>query len=379
MDFKDIPGLDHIKKHLLTTTEQGRIPHAQLFVGKNGSGTLPTAIAFAKEIIARNLLGDAKRLCLKKIDQLNHPDLHFVYPVNSTDKIKKNPIAKDFYREWRDFAKQQPFGELFDWYQAIEIEKKQGLISVHQAADIVKTLSLKSYEGNAKVMIIWAADKMNNSAANKLLKLIEEPPKDTFFILITDAEEQILQTIRSRCQRLDFPPLSEENIASYLQQTKNIEASKAMQIAHQSDGNMSKALELAANNSDDEVFESWFIQWVRTAFRAKGNKSVVKDLSDWSTNLAKENRETQKRFLAYCIHFFRQALLKNYSADSLVFMQTYDSKFKFDGFAKFIHGKNIEAIFTALEEANYHIERNANSKIVLTDLSMQLTRLIHQK
>lgn len=379
MKFDEIPGLNHLKNHLKTTVERGRIAHAQLFVGEHGYGTLPTAIAFASEIISRNLSGEAKRICQTKIEELNHPDLHFVYPVNTNDEIKSNPVSKDFFSYWRKFVKEQPYGELYHWLKELGIEKKQGVINVREAAEIMKAISLKSYEGTAKIMIIWCADKMNAATSNKLLKLIEEPPKDTYFILITNAEDQILQTIKSRCQKISFPPLSEEQIASYLINQHQMGKEEALQIAAQADGNLSKALELLDNESDNQVFEQLFITWVRSAFRAKGNKSVVHDLSLWANTLAKENRETQMRFIHFSIQFFRQALLKNYSADSLVFMKTYDEKFKFDKFAEFIHGNNIQPIFEALEEAHYHIQRNANAKIVFTDLSMQLTRFIHKK
>ncbi|MFO7701484.1 MAG: DNA polymerase III subunit delta' [Psychroflexus maritimus] len=379
MNFDDIPGLPHLKNHLKTTVERGRIAHAQLFVGEHGYGTLPTAIAFASEIVSRNLSGEAKRICRKKIEALNHPDLHFVYPVNTNEEIKSNPVAKDFYLHWRKFVSEQPYGELYHWLKELGIEKKQGNINVREAAEISKAIALKSYEGAAKIMIIWCADKMNTAASNKLLKLIEEPPKDTYFILITNAEEQLLETIKSRCQKINFPPLSEEQIAQHLQNKHQLSKEQALPIAAQADGNLSKALELLDQNSDNQVFEKLFIAWVRTAFRAKGNKSVVQDLSQWAQTLAKENRETQTRFINFSIQFFRQALLQNYKAKPLVFMKTYDEQFKFDKFASFIHGGNIEPIFNALQEAHFHIQRNANAKIVFTDLSMQLTRYIHKK
>lgn len=233
-----------------------------------------------------------------------------MYPVNTNDEIKSNPVSKDFFSYWRKFVKEQPYGELYHWLKELGIEKKQGVINVREAAEIMKAISLKSYEGTAKIMIIWCADKMNAATSNKLLKLIEEPPKDTYFILITNAEDQILQTIKSRCQKISFPPLSEEQIASYLINQHQMGKEEALQIAAQADGNLSKALELLDNESDNQVFEQLFITWVRSAFRAKGNKSVVHDLSLWANTLAKENRETQMRFIHFSIQFFRQALLK---------------------------------------------------------------------
>jgi len=310
---------------------------------------------------------------------LTHPDLHFVYPINKTPNSPKKPVSKDFITEWRDFIAQNSYQTLYDWYSTIGIEKKQGSINVDEATDVVKSLSLKSYEGGPKIMIVWCADKMNTATSNKLLKLIEEPPENTFFILVTDSPEDILQTIQSRCQRLDFPPLGEADLVEGLLTKFDISEKDAIKISQQADGSFSKAMHLAEDNSDDEKFEKWFIMWVRSAFRAKGNKHVVTDLLDWSDDLAKETRETQKRFLDYCIQFFRQALLNNYNAKSLVFLSPYDSKFKFDKFSEFISGANITEIFEVLEEAIFHIERNGNAKMIFSDLSFQLTRYLHKK
>ena len=379
MNFSEIPGLQHIKKHLQSTLDNARTAHAQLFVGKPGYGTLATATAFAQMLITKNLSGDqlakAEHLCR----QFSHPDMHFVYPVNSSDVVdNKKPLSRDFATYWREFLQNQLFEELHDWYKKVGIEKKQGIINVSEAEDIGKQLSLKSYGGNAKVMLIWYAEKMNTSAANKLLKLIEEPPENTYLILISEKPEDILLTIRSRCQMLEFPPFSEEVIARYLVEKKAIELTEAHQIAAQTDGDLGKALKKVEQQTDDQKFEAYFIAWVRSAFRAKKQKSAVKDLMHWATQLDKENRETQIRFIDYCLHFFRQAMLHNYKADSLVYMKPYDEKFKFSNFAKFINGNNLDQINHALQDASYHIERNANGKLVFTDLSLQLTRFIHQ-
>jgi DNA polymerase-3 subunit delta' len=261
----------------------------------------------------------------------------------------------------------------------IGIEKKQGSINVDEAAHVVKSLSLKSFEGGPKVMIVWCADKLNTAASNKLLKLIEEPPNNTYFLLITESPEDILQTIRSRCQRLDFPPLGETDLVNGLLAKFDISEKEAIRISQQADGSFSKAVHLAEHDSDDQKFEQWFITWVRSAFQAKGNKHVVTDLLDWSDALASETRETQKRFLNYCIQFFRQALLKNYKAEKLVFLSPYDANFKFDKFSEFISGANITDIFKVLEDAIFHVERNGSAKMIFSDLSFQLTRFLHKK
>jgi DNA polymerase-3 subunit delta' len=379
MRFEDILGLQHLKNHLVSCIENNRVAHAQLFSSSIGSGALPMAIAFARTLMTQYSNPSKAEHISRSFDQLTHPDLHFVYPINTTSAFPKKPNSLDFIYEWRSFLSQNPYQSLYDWYQKVGIEKKQGNINVEEAAHIVKLLSLKSFEGGPKVMIIWCADKMNPAASNKLLKLIEEPPNKTYFILITDSPEDILQTIRSRCQRLDFPPLAEADILKGLTHKFNLRVPEALKIAHQADGSFSKAVHLAEHNSDDELFEQWFITWVRSAFRAKGNKHVVANLLDWSDQLSRETRETQKRFLNYCIHFFRQALLSHYKVDSLVYLSPYDSSFKFNKFSEFTSGTNISDIFKVLEDAIFHVERNGNGKIIFSDLSFQLTRLLHKK
>ena len=382
MLFSEVLGLPHIKNHLTTTAEKGRIPHAQLFAGPSGSGTLPMAIAYAQYVLCRNDGGEnntGNQACNVKLDNLTHPDLHFAFPVATTDKIKKHPVSNLFLTDWRNFVVKNPYGSLFDWYQCIGIENKQGQMGVDEAQEIVKSLSLKSYEGGYKVMIIWMADKMNMACANKLLKLIEEPPNKTLFILVTDEEENIIQTIRSRCQVLHFPSLNEAVIADGLIKREQCDQATALTIAHRANGNFSNALHIYRNNKGDEQFEEWFVTWVRSAFKAKGNKTAIHDLISWSEMIAATGRETQKKFLLFCIDFFRQALLENYSTDKLVFMEPQTKGFTLDKFAPFIHGNNILDITEELQDAIYHIERNGNARIVLTDLSIKLTRLLHKK
>ena len=383
MLFKDILGQDHIKNYLITTANAGRIPHAQLFIGPEGSGTLPMAMAYAQYILCNNSDGEnttGNSACNLKFEHISHPDMHFVYPITSTDEVKGDSVVStNFLDQWRGFVKENPYGSLFDWYKKLEIPKKQGIISVKESAAINKNLSLKAYEGGYKVMIIWMADKMRTDAANKLLKLLEEPPEKTIFILISESIDDLLQTIISRCQVVDFLALPEQIITEKLISSHQVEANLAKKIAHQSEGNYNKALHFLHQDGDDSVFEDWFINWVRAAFKAKGNASVIADLISWSTTIAKEGRETQKNFLQFCIQFFRQALLLNYQATDLVYLEPNFENFKLEKFAPFVHGNNIMDIFKELEDAIYHIERNGNSNIILTDLSIKLTRLLHKK
>ena len=227
-------------------------------------------------------------------------------------------------------------------------------------------------------MIVWMADKMNIAASNKLLKLLEEPPEKTLFILISENEEDIIQTIRSRCQVLHFGALPESIIAQKLREKFFLDATSASKVAHQAQGNYNKALHILNSDTDDLPFEKWFVAWVRAAFRAKGNAAAIQDLIAWSEEIAGLGREGQKQFLNYCIVMFRQALLVNYEANNLVYIEPTVEKFSLEKFAPFVNGNNINAIFSELSDAIYHIERNGNAKIILTDLSIKLTRLIHK-
>ncbi len=381
MFFKDILGLSHIKNHLSSSADAGRIPHAQLFVGPEGCGLLPMALAYAQYIICQNVGGEnegGNAACNLKFNSFAHPDVHFAFPVANSDKVKSHAVSDHYMKEWRQFMNEQPYGNLFDWYRLIEIEKKQGQIGVDEAQDIVRKLYLKSYEGGYKVMLIWMAEKLNIAASNKLLKLIEEPPDKTIFLLLCEDEEQIIQTIRSRCQVVHFPPLAEDAIANALLE-KGAATPEAMRIAHEANGNFNKALDLLNNDSEDLVFENWFVQWVRSAFKAKGNKAAIHELLLWSEEVAKTGRETQKKFLQYCIIVMRQALMINYGADELAYLKIHADGFQLKKFAPFVHENNILDITNELEEAIYHIERNGNAKIIFTDLSIKLTRLLHRK
>ena len=377
LNFEQIIGQTHLVNHLKHTVDNGRISHAQLFVGNEGSGALPMAVAYAGYLISKN--HKTPDICLQKCEKLQHPDLHFAFPVASNENVKKHPVSSLFLNDWRTFLTETPYGSLFDWYKSIGVENKQGQIGVDEAQEIVKVLRLKPYEGTYQVMIIWMPEKMNTAASNKLLKLIEEPPEKTVLLLVTENEEQIISTIRSRCQVLHFGNLSEKQITDALVSREKSEINLATKIALQADGNYNKAVKLSQNRSDESIFEQWFIIWVRAAFRAKGNTSVINDLIGWSNEIASKGRETQKQFLDYCLQVFRQAMLLNYKVDSLVYLEPKTEGFELENFAPFVHNGNIIPISEELSTANYHIERNGNAKIILLDLSIKLTRLLHIK
>lgn len=381
MLFSEILGHEHIKNHLIQSASSGRIPHAQLFIGPEGTGTLPMAIAYAQYIVCGNVGNEntgTNDACNLKFNSFSHPDLHFVYPTVTTEDIKSKPKSLDFIQDWRVFLNENFYGSLFDWYNLFGVKNKQGEIRVEDASEIVKSLSLKSLEGGYKVMIIWMADKMNIAASNKLLKLLEEPTDKTVFILISENEEDIIQTIRSRCQVLHFNALPEDVIAKALMQNHSINENLATKIAHQAQGNYTKALQILNNDEDELPFEEWFVTWLRAAYSAKKNAAAINDLIAWSENIASIGRESQKKFLNYCIDVFRQALMLNYQAEKLVYFEPKVQGFTLEKFAPFVSGNNIQEIFKELSDAAYHIERNGNAKIILTDLSIKLTRLIHK-
>jgi len=381
MLFKDVLGLDHLKKHLTGSADAGRVPHAQLFIGPEGSGALATAIAYSRYLLCGNTNGQNEGenvVCNAKCASLTHPDLHFAFPVSNSDKVKSHAVSDHYLEEWRKFVKEQPYGNLFDWYRLLGIEKKQGQIGVDEAQDIVKKLALKSYEGGYKILVLWMAEKMNVAASNKLLKLIEEPPEKTVLVLVAEDESQLINTITSRCQILHFPPLSETVIANALIQ-KGLNEQEAHVMAHEANGNYNKALDLMNNDSEDLVFEKWFVQWVRSAFKAKGNKAAIQELLSWSDEVARNGREVQKKFLRYCIGIIRQALLLNYNVPDLVFSNIHVDGFDLKKFAPFVHENNIMPMVDELEKAIFHVERNGNAKIIFTDLSIKLTRLLHTK
>jgi DNA polymerase III subunit delta' len=381
MLFSEILGHEHIKNHLIQSASSGRVPHAQLFIGPEGTGTLAIAIAYAQYLVCSNSGNENSGnndACNLKFSSFSHPDLHFVYPTVTTEDVKTKPKSLDFIQEWRTFLNQNWYGSLFDWYTILGVKNKQGEIRVEDANEIVKSLSLKSHEGGYKIMIIWMADKMNISASNKLLKLLEEPTDKTVFILISENEEDIIQTIRSRCQVLRFNALPEDVIVKSLVEQHSISENSAAKIAHQSQGNYNKALQILNEDVEEFPFEEWFVTWLRAAYSAKKNASAINELIQWSETIASIGRESQKKFLSFCIDVFRQALLLNYQTEKLVYFEPKVNGFTLEKFAPFVTGNNISDLFTALSDASYHIERNGNAKIILTDLSIKMTRLIHK-
>ena len=313
MRFDQIYGHDSQIKALLESISLGRVPHAQLFTGPEGVGMLAVAIAFMRAVFCQESDTDNSS-CNLKFDRMTHPDLHFVFPVASNAKVKTKPTSDQFLEDWRLFVENNRFGTLFDWYQQLEIENKQGQIGVLESEEITKKLYLTAYEGGWKGVIVWQADKLNQAAANKLLKLVEEPPEKTLLIFISNHKDQVLETLRSRCQGVHFSLLPKNAISKALISygaTRDL----ADSLSIQANGQLNHALRLM--KVEEVPFEDWFVSWVRTAFKAKQNKGSVVELLNWSQQIAGIGRETQKQFLLFSIELFRQALLIQYDLAEL--------------------------------------------------------------
>ena len=375
MHFQDVVGHQNQKKVLVDSLALERIPHAQLFEGADEQGVLALAIAYANTVVCGTANSDSPARL--KADGLVHPDIHFVFPTATTAEIKSKPTSNAFAAQWREFVQEQPYATLYDWSQFLGIENKQAAIHVTDALQVMQKVSLKSFEGGWKCVIVWHAEKLTTAASNKLLKSIEEPPAKTLFLLVCPDENQLLATIRSRCQRTHFGRVSKQEITDFLV-NKGVAKEAARAMAAQSSGAVGKAIALFNQQGNQALYEKWFVSWVRTAFRAKGNKGVVLELTDWSQQIATEGVETQKQFLGFAIMLFRSAIMTHYNLSAVAPFNT-STDFKLSKFAPFIHGSNIMPIIDALEKSTYHLERNGNAQMIFTDLSFKLTRLLHQK
>ncbi|WP_018676584.1 ATP-binding protein [Riemerella columbina] len=370
MNWEAVIGQQKVKQVLKESIEDGRVSHAQLFVGNEGYGTLPLALAYATELLKREHEKSAD-----KVQHLNHLDVHFSFPVYSEDKNKG--VCSGFFETWRNMILENPYSNYQDWVGILNAENKQLFISSNEIKDKNEKFSLKSFEGGTKVLIVWNADKMREDAANKFLKFLEEPPEKTVIILTASSTETMLQTILSRCQVTSVPRIEDQELEQALMHQVS-DPQKLVEIIHQAQGNYNTALKLLQTNAIEEEFETYFIQWVRLAFQAKKKPQVLKDLITWAKAIADWNREKQKSFLQFCADVFRLALMQSYNIDQLVYKKLIQNNFNWEAFSNFIHGANIEDILNEISEADYHLSRNANSKILWTDMGIKLTRYIHK-
>lgn len=385
MKYRDIPGNNRIKQSLIRSVIDNRISHALLFFGPEGSASLALALAHAQFINCTNREdGDSCGECpsCRKYSKLVHPDLHFIYPVNKTKEVdEKKVTSKDLIVPWREFLIQSCYNSLFDWYEKIEIEKKQGLISADDAANINSTLSYKAYEAEYKVMVIWMVEKMNHSAANKVLKILEEPPDKTLFLLITEDYNQLLKTITSRTQLIKVPRFSDEEISGFLKEKYEMPDERASALAHYCNGNLGKAILNASSSAAEGEFDvnEWFFlfrDWMRGCFTIKNNLKDYDKLMAVINKISGEgSREKIKDFLAYSLEMLSSCLVYGSGNKTLVRSAGEEMKFITD-FSPFVHYTNIAAMEDELNKAIFHIERNANPTLIITDLSHKMSLLL---
>jgi DNA polymerase-3 subunit delta' len=398
MLYKDVVGQLEVKRHLIELVQANRLSHAMLFLGPEGSGALPLALAFAQYVCltpswddpaSPRSLRDAKRVGpssdsvdtsiqaetdqwmeqqpgFSKATQLVHPDIHFSYPV-VTKKAGDKPVSTDFIVEWREFVSQQPYGNVYDWLQFIGAENKQGNISAYECNDIIHKLSLKSFESRFKILLMWMPEYLGNEG-NKLLKLIEEPPEDTLFILVAENESQILGTIRSRIQLVKIPSLAATDIEMALMQRDHLAADQARQLASISEGNYREAQQLL-----DHAGENWELSlrdWLNTILKS-GPAAQVK----WVEEISKAGRENQKQFLRYFNHLLQQAIRLRVMGPAHVHGAEKEKDFA-ERLNKIADLAQQEAIVEELDKAIYYVERNANAKMLFQALTIKIYHII---
>jgi DNA polymerase-3 subunit delta' len=403
MLFNEVIGQAETKQHLAEMVHQNRLSHALLFLGKEGSGALPLALAFAQFLVCEKvngkstsnqqgpslfsfdepiasppLKGEAGRGLLdscgecsacSKAKQFIHPDIHFSYPV-ITKKAGEKPKSTDYISDWREFVKQYPYGNVYDWLQFIGAENKQGNITAEECNDIIRQLSLKSFESEYKILLMWMPEYLGKEG-NKLLKLIEEPPANTLFILVAESEEQILPTILSRTQLVRIPLLSTREIQQALVERNNTPTEQARQVAGIAEGNYHEALQLLQHAEED--WQGILRDWLNACLKA-GPTAQVK----WIEEMAKLGREKQKQFLRYFNHLLEQSIrIRIMGAENLSLAE--NEKDFAQRLNKIASVSQQQAIVEELDKAAYYIERNANAKMLFHALTIKLLHIIQDK
>ncbi|MDR1810592.1 MAG: DNA polymerase III subunit delta' [Prevotella sp.] len=373
MFFRDIIGQNDIKSRLLSSVNEGFIPHAQLFCGPEGVGKLPLALAYAQYLNCTDRQdGDSCGKCPScvKYGHLAHPDLHFVFPTVKKEKEKSPPVCDDYIAEWREFFGQNAYFNLRQWLAHIGAENAQGLIYERESEEIIRKLSLKIYEAKYKTMLIWMPEKMNRECANKLLKIIEEPTPDTVFLLVSDNPDNIIGTIQSRSQRVNIRGVADEDIIAALEQKYSITPQDAALVAHIARGSYLKAMELVSLDKENKAFFNLFSRLMRAAIAPKGAK-VKKAISD---EIAQIGRESQKAFLGYAQRLVREYFVSNLNRPDMVYLNNEEAQFGVR-FAPYVNERNITGFMDEFALAERHIEQNVNPKMVFLDLCLKVTML----
>ncbi|MEG1564053.1 MAG: DNA polymerase III subunit delta [Bacteroides sp.] len=367
MFFKDVIGQEAIKQRLIQEVTEARIPHAQLICGPEGVGKWPLALAYARYICCTNRTAtDACGVCPScvKFNKLVHPDVHFVFPVIKAGR------SDDYLVEWRRMVLNNPYFNLNHWMSEIAAENAQAVIYTKESDEITKKLSLKSSEGGYKITLIWLPEKMQESCANKLLKLLEEPPEKTLFLLVSEAPEMILTTILSRTQRLNVHKIEEASIANALQTKYGIEQAASLAIAHLANGSLIKALETIHLSEENQLFFDLFVSLMRLSYQRK-----IREMKLWSEQVAGLGRERQKNFLFYCQRMTRENFIFNLHQKELSYLTLDEQQFA-NRFAPFVNERNVMGIMDELTEAQKHIEQNVNAKMVFFDFSLKMIVLL---
>ncbi len=374
MNFSQIPGQSEIKAKLIRSVQEERVSHAQLFAGPEGCGGMALALAYAKYISCENRTAeDSCGVCKScvKYEKLIHPDLHFVFPVIKKKGIS-DPVSDNFIDEWREFIRKSPYFNVNNWFDSIEVGNAQGMIYASEAGEIIRKLSLKTFEADFKIMIIWLPEKMHQSAANKLLKMIEEPPEKTLFLLVSEEPDKIISTILSRCQLVKIPTFRASDIVTFLTTRLAISPEKANDIAHVSNGNIVRAIGLCehAESSADNL--NYFKGFMRFAW-----KRDILSIVNWSEEMASTGREYQKSFLTFALRLLRENLMLTLGQreNKIVFLAGEEAGFS-TNFHPFITQNNIFALNEEFNLAYSHIEANGNAKIIFLDLALKVTKLI---
>ncbi|MDR1886714.1 MAG: DNA polymerase III subunit delta, partial [Prevotellaceae bacterium] len=362
MQFKDVVGQKALKEKLVSTVTDGRVSHAQLFEGTMGYGGLPMALAYAQFISCKNKGEDSCGVCSScvKYNKLIHPDLHFVFPVNTTKKIKDKAVSDNFLPEWRQIVLEKKYFTEQDWYEFIAIEK-QGNISAHEADKILTKLSFKPFESDNKIMIIWLPERLNPTSANRLLKLIEEPPENTVFLLVTENSGGILSTIYSRTQRIKLHPVKEEDIVATLKEA-GFNEKEVFTASRLSEGDYIKAIQtLQVSESTKANFDN-FVKLMRLSYQ-----NDILGLLDWAESMASSGREKQKSFLVFAERLTRENFILNKKIENIVYLGFEELEWA-RKFSAFINETNVFDLYKQLNICIPHISQNGNAKIIFADL-----------
>lgn len=373
MKFADVVGHSDIKEKLRRSVAEGRIPHAQLFLGYEGSGNLPLARAYAQYVLCSNRSEtDSCGVCAscQMVSKMAHPDVHYAFPVVSA---KSEPsLSEEFMDQFRTMMLAEAYSNYSDWVEYAFKEVKNAIINVRQAEEIGKKLNLKAYEASHKFMIIWLPERMNSQTGNKLLKLIEEPPPQTVLLLVSDNDDQILSTILSRTQLVKLKKISDFDMMEGLMARYRLSMDRAREIVNISDGNFTQALSLAEFDEDHEKHFEMFVDWMRACFTLD-----IAKLMSMGEELHNSSKDKQKSFLLYAMHMMREALMNNF--DTMLMRVTENERNFLIKFSGFVHEENIERIALLLEKSVYYIDRNASVKIMFMDISLQLQELLKDK